>query len=258
MYNNIRVLLLCGPGSSSNIIYNALAVKEHIEVVGVVIEKKQSTKLMLKRRIKRLGVLKVFGQVIFIGIAKLNQMIRQKRIAELILQLGLDRTEIPHHVISKVKTVNSESAKEIVKSQNYDAVIVNGTRIINKSQLKASQAPMINIHMGITPKYRGVHGGYWALANDDTSNCGVTVHLIDQGIDTGDVLYQDRISPTSKDNFNTYPIRQMAAAIPLLIRALEDIKMNTLEPKDIDLPSKLWYHPTLWGYLATRIMRGVK
>jgi methionyl-tRNA formyltransferase len=35
----------------------------------------------------------------------------------------------------------------------------------------------VNIHVGITPKYRGVHGTYWALVNNDVENSGVTVHL---------------------------------------------------------------------------------
>src|SRR5438093_9923670 len=46
-------------------------------------------------------------------------------------------------------------------------VVVNGTRIISEAVLTASDAVFINMHAGITPKYRGVHGGYWALYNGD-------------------------------------------------------------------------------------------
>jgi hypothetical protein len=72
---------------------------------------------------------------------------------------------------------------------------------------------MINIHCGLTPKYRGVHGGYWALAQDDRAMCGVTIHLVSPGVDTGDILAQRTIEPTSADNFATYPHLQLAAAM---------------------------------------------
>ena len=41
------------------------------------------------------------------------------------------------------------------------------------------------MHAGITPQYRGVHGGYWAVVNNDPEHCGVTIHFVDKGIDTG-------------------------------------------------------------------------
>ncbi|MOA28997.1 phosphoribosylglycinamide formyltransferase [compost metagenome] len=112
--------------------------------------------------------------------------------------------------------------------------------------------------MGITPRYRGVHGGYWALANRDRENCGVTVHLVDKGIDTGGVMYQDVIHPDHRDNFNTYPIHQIAKAIPLLKKTLSDIRQNQVLIKPGVTPSTLWYHPTIFEYLKTRLTIGVK
>jgi len=112
--------------------------------------------------------------------------------------------------------------------------------------------------MGITPKYRGVHGGYWALVNKDRANCGVTVHLIDQGIDTGGVLYQDTINTDHSDNINTYPIHQIAKGISLMKAALEDITEDQINVRPGVYPSKLWYHPTLIEYFKHWVQKGVK
>ncbi len=62
---------------------------------------------------------------------------------------------------------------------------------LERATLAAIDAPFINYHAGINPKYRGQHPGYWALASDDAENAGVTIHLVDEGVDTGSVLYQD-------------------------------------------------------------------
>ncbi len=111
-------------------------------------------------------------------------------------------------------------------------VLVVGTRIISRKVLAAVEAPFINYHDGITPKYRGIHGGYWASARNDLANFGATVHLVDPGIDTGDVLYQVRLRPSGEDNYATFSYLQLAAALPLLVRAAEDAIAGTRDAAD--------------------------
>ena len=159
--------------------------------------------------------------------------------------LNISSDQLKGKVIS-VKNVNQPETIEIIKKLSYDVLVINGTRIISKSFLSKVEKPIINTHVGITPKYRGVHGAYWALVNSDIENCGVTVHLVDAGIDTGRVLHQATIKPTQKDNIATYPYLQIAAALSLLKESVENPKPN----RDIsNLASKLYYHPTLFEYL---------
>jgi methionyl-tRNA formyltransferase len=136
--------------------------------------------------------------------------------------------------------------------------VVHGTRIISKKVLQSVNVPFINIHAGITPRYRGSHGAYWALANNDKENCGVTVHLVDAGIDTGNILFQENIPITAKDNFATYGYLQLAVGLKLLQKALNELFEGKMEVKKNDLDSALWHHPTLWGYLCKRISKAVK
>ncbi len=114
------------------------------------------------------------------------------------------------------------------------------------------------MHVGITPKYRGVHGGYWALVNNDTSNCGVTIHLVDPGIDTGSVIYQQQIAVTGKDNFVTYPLLQLSAGLPLLMTAIDDILQGRLTVKQGTGESRLWSHPTFGQYVYNRLVHHKK
>jgi len=130
--------------------------------------------------------------------------------------------------------------------------------MIKQEAIEAIEAPFINIHVGITPKYRGTHGGYWALAKNDEENCGVTIHLIDTGIDTGGILYQKRIQRTEKDSINTYPYLQLAAAIPLMKKAITEVANKNYKVQNVNLPSKLWSHPTLFEYIKNQIWFGVK
>lgn len=250
--------MLTGGGKSSTFMYNGL--RESFHISRVIIEEKSNRKKFLKNRIKRLGYSKVIGQVLFqLTIPKLLERSSHKRIKEIKTNYKLDSKSIPKTVVQNVKSVNSIECIEFIKKENPDLIIVNGTRIISKKVLNCTDAIFINTHVGITPKYRGVHGGYWALANEDKNNCGVTVHLVDSGIDTGGVLYQQIIMPTTKDNFATYTYLQIGEGIIIMKKAITDFINNQLEearPKVSE--SKLWYHPTIWSYLYKRLINGVK
>jgi len=256
MNKDLKIVMLVGKDDSSNIMYHAL--KDTFQIEKVIIEEAVSKKKMISNRIKRLGFMKVFGQVLFILFNKLLSRFSRSRIEEIMKLNGLNNKVIDEGKLVYVDSINDEKVIEILQKTDPDAVVVNGTRIISERVLNSIPKPFVNTHAGITPKYRGVHGGYWALANGDAEHCGVTVHLVDAGIDTGGVLYQETISITEKDSFNTYPMLQLAKAIPLMERALGDIQTDTVNLKQIDLPSKLWYHPTLWRYIGTFLRQGVK
>jgi methionyl-tRNA formyltransferase len=226
----------------------------------VFVEESISPKTILKKRIKKLGWFTVFGQLLFIKLCvPILKNSSKKRIFKLKKQLNLVNTKIENDTLTEVTSVNSKECLEKLKEINPDIIIVNGTRIISKKVLNSLDATIINTHVGITPKYRGVHGGYWAIANNDLDNCGVTVHLIDAGIDTGGILYQTNIEIEKGDNYTTYPLLQIAKGIELMKIAINDVLNDTIKIKNKEVSeSRLWYHPTIWFYLKKRIFKGVK
>jgi methionyl-tRNA formyltransferase len=253
-----KIILLSDGGFSTRVMYHALS--KHFCIEKVIVEQSVSKKKLIKGRIKRLGFLPVFGQLLFqVGISPIISKLSINRKKEILEEYQLNDSPIPEDKILQVESVNHQKTKDFIKDFQPSIIVVNGTRIIAKKTIETcGKAKLINTHVGITPKYRGVHGGYWALANKDKENCGVTVHFIDEGIDTGEVILQDRISITKKDNFSTYPVIQTAVGTQLMIQTINNIisgKIKTFKPK---LESKLWYHPTAWQYLYNWLFRGIK
>ena len=248
--------MLVGEGESSKIVYNSLS--KDFDIKMVIEDTAISKKTFLKRRVKKIGYLKVFGQILFMIYNKFLFKKSKNRIDLIKKQNGLTSDLYPKKVFKKVTSINNQEVIGVLLKNKPDIVIVNGTRIISKKVLNAVDAVFINTHVGITPEYRGVHGGYWALVNNDHDNCGVTVHLVDEGIDTGGVLYQDIIKTCSLDNFNTYPYLQISKAIPLLKTAIEDVMKGTVKiKKKADSISMLYSHPTLLEYFINRV-KGVQ
>ena len=255
---NAKKIVLLGVDSDfTNAIYNH--INRDFVIEKVVIEEKENKKIFLKRRLKRLGFWTVIGQILFtIFVSKALTIFSKKRIKEIITTNNLDLSAIDNDKILNVKSVNSQENIDLLKKINPDLIIVSGTRIISKKVIESVDCRFINLHAGITPKYRGVHGTYWALINNDAVKSGVTVHFVDEGIDTGNIIYQDKVLISGNDNFTTYPLLQLAAGIKILKQTVADFYQNKIVVKPTSGESNLYYHPTIFQYLKYRIFYGVK
>jgi len=254
---SLKVVMLTGQAVSSRFMYNGLS--KDIEIEKVIREQPVPMKTIMKNRAKKLGWFNVSGQIAFgLLLLPIIRNFSKKRKQQVIKNLGLSDSETPSDKLIEVSSVNSEQSIQILKEINPDVVVVNGCRIVSQKVLSAVDAVFINTHEGITPRYRGIHGAYWALANRDLENCGVTVHLVDKGVDTGGILYQSVVKPEKNDNFTTYPYYQTAAGIPLMKKAIEDVENKNLKTVEPHLESRIWYHPTLAQYLWNYFTKGVK
>lgn len=251
-----KVVLLAGPGESTDIMFHAL--DKEFGVHRIIIETPVSQQQLLKRRTQKLGYATVAGQILFkLLIAVPLGKASQRRLKDIRLQANLDNRPIPADRILHVASVNSAECIAALQELQPDVIVVNGTRIISKKVLTSVPGPFINTHAGITPLYRGVHGGYWALTQNDRAHCGVSVHLVDPGIDTGAIIAQAVIEPTPEDNFITYPLLQLAAGLPLLKQAVRDALRGEIQLKSPPAgESRLWSHPTIGEYLRYRRLNG--
>lgn len=246
---DVRVLCLVGEGVSSTIVINRLA--ETFGRVEVVEESRTSRVALIRGRLRRLGALRVADQLVFqTMVAPALNRLSRARVAEIRTDYGLviDEPRVP---ISRVENVNRADIASIVSRVEPHVVVINGTRILAASLLASIDVPVINLHAGITPAYRGVHGGYWALREGQPALCGVTVHRVDAGIDTGAVIAQAVIEPTARDNFATYPSLQLGEGLPLLVDAVRAASAGTLEERTPAVErSRLYYHPGVTTWLA--------
>lgn len=254
----MKVIFLAGKVEGTLWMYNAL--KDNFSIDKVIIENKVSTMKIIKGRIKRLGTFKVINQLLFqLTISKLLGSLSKKRIAVLKKHYKLFTEPISDEKLLNISSVNDSECIAAIEKLNPDVIIVIGTRIISSKVLESTSALFINFHTGITPQYRGVHGAYWALVSNDKENCGATVHKVDKGIDTGEIIKQSNIEISNLDNFITYPFHQYGVALDLMKATLNDIKYNNFKSfKKEDVESNLYYHPTFSGYLYNRLFKGVK
>lgn len=233
------------------------AIRDRLGPVTVVLEAPESKWRLLARRARKLGWVSVAGQLGTMVFTRLRKLILSGRETRVFSAQGMKVEPVADQEIVRIGSANSPELIEAVRSLQAQVVLLAGCRLLSQRTLDGIDCPVLNYHAGITPQYRGMNGAYWALATGDAENFGATVHLVDAGVDTGDVLYQVRGKPEPGDNLTNYALRLAAMSRDICVSAVEDVLEGRLAPKRSAMPSMQWYHPTIWSYIRIGIKKGV-
>jgi len=101
------------------------------------------------------------------------------------------------------KNVNSSEFISIIAKYNCDLFVsMSFNQIFRSKFINLAKYKTINCHAGKLPFYRGRNILNWVLINDE-KEFGITVHYVDEGIDTGDIILQRNFKITHQDNYKS-------------------------------------------------------
>ena len=178
-------------------------------------------------------------------------------VKELALRYGI-------HPLQPVK-VKEEAFQEALRNLQPDlmAVVAYG-QILPKSVLSIPKYGAVNVHASLLPKYRGAAPIAWAILKGEKVT-GVTTMLLDEGMDTGDILLQTEVPIADGETCETLHDRLASLGAQLLLETLEKMKAGGVQPVSQD-HSKTTYAPPLkkedghvdWKKGAVEIHRQVR
>ena len=115
---------------------------------------------------------------------------------------------------------NSKEAVDWVKSFNPDYLILFGTGIIREPLLDEFNNKTINMHLGLSPYYRGAATNFWPFVLREPECVGVTIHLAILKVDAGPILGQVRPEIKLGDNSHDIGCRAIIAGTELMKRCI--------------------------------------
>jgi methionyl-tRNA formyltransferase len=196
------------------------------EIVGVVVEQTATLK-SLREWTKKLGwkvFLNKLGQKVS---RKKDENAANKKGGENIPKIG--KTDVSPAVFL-VKSHNSPECVEIVRSLQPDTIVLRGCGIIKKQILEIPKLGVINPHYALLPDFRGMDVTEWSVL------CGapvaVSVHTVNEGVDTGIVLKSRKIQPSSEDTVGSLRDKSATLAVDLISEALADLKDGKSFPRN--------------------------
>lgn len=133
-------------------------------------------------------------------------------------------------VLQPAKIRNNEEFLSKLKELAPDLICVAAYgKILPTDVLDLPKYGCINVHSSLLPKYRGAAPINWAIVNGETTT-GVTTMMMDEGMDTGDILLTEEIEITYDDTSKTVSKRLSEIGARLLIKTIEELQHGNLNP----------------------------
>ncbi|MCK5570287.1 MAG: hypothetical protein KAJ15_11255 [Spirochaetes bacterium] len=122
-----------------------------------------------------------------------------------------------------------------IRKLKPDVLIVAGYQFyMTKQLLEMPPFGAVNFHTSCLPRHAGMHPGFWAIWYGDKES-GMVIHYMDDGIDTGDIIYETRVPVLPGDTINELYDRCWKSSIPLVKKLLEGLENNSLPRKPQDM-----------------------
>lgn len=142
------------------------------------------------------------------------------------------------------KRVKDADEVEILKSLNPDLIVVIAYgQILSKEVLDIPRLGCVNVHTSLLPKYRGAAPINWAVVNGETVS-GVTTMYMDEGLDTGDIIYKSSVEITPTMTAGQLHDKLMDMSPELLEKTVDAIK-DGVAPREKQDDSQSTYAPKM-------------
>lgn len=243
-------------------VYQSL-VRKNIDVVGVIVKKFTFSRFIseYKRDGSRL-VKKIWKKLILKDKAyqgsPIYNIVDYRKENAIDLQ-SLDK--LSDCEIIKCEDINSPVVEKFIRKLHPDLIIFTGGGLIRENIFAVAGKGVLNCHMGILPNYRGMDVVEWPILCDEPDEVGITVHIMDKGVDTGPILGVQKIDVTGMGSFQQ--LRQKFE--PVMCDFLVDVSIKYLNNEIVAVNQSLesgkqyfQLHPTLYREAEKKLLKYAK
>ena len=155
--------------------------------------------------------------------------------------------EFPPAEVLETPNVNDPATKELIQKHKPDVILVSGTRIVRKPIIDLRpKYGIINMHTGLSPYYNGGPScTFWCLYNEEIEALGATTMFIDEGIDSGNIIFTDRVIPKTDDSHASLEYKAIELGNQLMLKSLKRVEQDPdfkgVPQHEVTTEGKLYY-----------------
>jgi folate-dependent phosphoribosylglycinamide formyltransferase PurN len=145
--------------------------------------------------------------------------------------------DFPQTEILRIETgsVNAEVVCNWIETRQPELAVLYGTGVIRNPLLELLSGRLINIHLGLSPYYRGAGTNFWPLVHGEPECVGTTVHVVAPRVDAGAILAQVRPAMQPSDRAHEIGTKALRAAVEILPDVLRLYRDGRLAGRAQDL-----------------------
>jgi methionyl-tRNA formyltransferase len=124
-------------------------------------------------------------------------------------------------VVRRVTDFNSPQTEQLLAELRSDLIVLGGARILKRHILERAKIAVLNAHPGLLPSYRGNDVIAWALHNGDP--VGVTVHVVDAGVDTGPIIMKQELPVAMGESVKDLKLKAEVLAATMMGQVVREL-----------------------------------
>ncbi|NMB60891.1 MAG: hypothetical protein GYA18_00955 [Chloroflexi bacterium] len=220
----------------SRLILHGLLHDEQVQVVGIVVRtpwnmqrirsefSRDGVRLAQKFVRKFLLREKAFNNV---KVDNLANAARRAALPDAHLQQLAKQFAIPFR---SVKDLSEEKCTEFLKEITPDIIVFTGGGLVRQAVLDIPKLGVLNCHTGVLPPFRGMDVVEWTAMVNAVNNIGfgVTLHYMDKGVDTGEILLVKKIETDVSDTFISIRMRLEVLMVNTMLEGVHAIADNLI------------------------------
>jgi len=200
----LKIVLLAYKDNPVGSVFMSAFIKRGIPVYGIITEQRagDSAWKRFKNKVLKDGFYGALNRVAQVYLLK----IKRRRIVDLAKEQN-----VPVYFVDKF---NSTDCELLLDQLSPDLIVIASAPILKEKIFSKASIGCINAHPGWLPAYRGIGANAYALYNGDMP--GITIHFVDSGIDTGNIINRERISIKKGDTVAKINDRAVARGAELV------------------------------------------
>jgi methionyl-tRNA formyltransferase len=246
----IVVLTIKTPGN----VFLANRLSGEFEIAGLVLlrEKQRSTRELWEfwlRQVQKHGVIKTSNKYLYLKLAPRRTAKESNKESPAACE-SFDARDDYTFSTETMETIdiNSDEVVAFITSRAPDVIAVCGSKVLKPRVFNLAPCGTVNIHCGITPHYRSANPVEWAVYNRDFNRIGVTIHFVNEGVDTGNIIYQQTIPVKKGDGVDSLYYRSIVAGSELMVKAIRDIEAGRVSSRPVPANGGRHYLAIEYGF----------
>ena len=142
----------------------------------------------------------------------------------------------------KLGDLNKLNSSQLQEALSSDIYIVFGASFIKGWLVDfLIKNKAINIHMGLSPYYRGSSCNFWALYDNNPNFVGATIHYLSKGLDSGRILFHCVPKKVPNEGTFEFTMRSVLVAQQGLVNSIKNKKIFSIKPVSQDKSKEIRY-----------------
>jgi methionyl-tRNA formyltransferase len=222
MNDPLNIILLAYPDNPVGALFIRTFLNANLPIQGIIIEQKTNDKNLQRfiRKVRKDGLEATIRRILEMAALRL----KRNRIVDV---AGKHAIPVYHF-----EDMNSPACADLLEVLQPDLLVIVSAPILKPWIFTKAKLGCLNPHPGWLPKYRGLGANAYTVLNNEEP--GVTIHYIDDGIDTGKILKRERVPVQKDDTIAKINDRAMSKGAELMVKVIQDIQAEQLQIPEIE------------------------